>query len=98
MVQGDEILVTPDMIDSIITEYLKNESKVINLISRIKLSTDIEDPNVVKVVFSSNNYALYFSRSPIPSTYRGNDASIYQQTGVIGFSTEFLKKFSSRFL
>lgn len=94
MVQGDEILITPDMIDSVINDYKHSHSPVINLLSRIYTTSDHEDPNVVKVVSSPDQRALYFSRAPIPSTYRDKEAIIYQQTGAIGFAREFLKKFS----
>lgn len=94
MVQGDEILVTPDMLSQVIDDYKKFKNPVVNLLSRIYSSNDYQDPNVVKVVSKENQEALYFSRAPIPSTYRDKDALIYQQTGVIGFSKEFLEKFS----
>ncbi len=94
MVQGDEILVTPDMIDSVVSDYEKNCSPVVNLVSRIYTAQDHEDPNVVKVVSAPDQRALYFSRAPIPSTYRDKEALIYQQTGLIGFSKKFLKEFS----
>jgi 3-deoxy-manno-octulosonate cytidylyltransferase (CMP-KDO synthetase) len=94
MVQGDEILVTPTMLDAVITDYIENKTPVVNLLSRIYTSQDHEDPNVVKVVSAPDQRALYFSRAPIPSTYRDKDAIIYQQTGVIGFSRLFLHEFS----
>ena len=95
MVQGDEILVTPYMVDSVIDDYQKNRSPIVNLLSRIYTNQDHEDPNVVKVVSTPDQRALYFSRAPIPSTYRDKDALIYQQTGLIGFSCGFLKEFSN---
>lgn len=94
MVQGDEILVEPQMIDLVIEEYEKTRSPVINLLSKIYSPEDFVDPNVVKVVVSPENKALYFSRSPIPSNYRSNIVNSYQQTGVIAFSHEFLLNFS----
>jgi 3-deoxy-manno-octulosonate cytidylyltransferase (CMP-KDO synthetase) len=95
MVQGDEILVTPDMINSVVNDYEKNCFPVVNLLSRIYSAQDHEDPNVVKVVSAPDQRALYFSRAPIPSTYRDKEALIYQQTGLIGFSKGFLKDFSN---
>lgn len=95
MVQGDEILVTPQMIDIVIKDYENNNYPVINLLSRIYNTMDYEDPNVVKVVSSFDQQALYFSRAPIPSNYRDKEAVIYQQTGVIGFSRNFLQNFSN---
>jgi 3-deoxy-manno-octulosonate cytidylyltransferase (CMP-KDO synthetase) len=94
MVQGDEILVTPDMIDLVISDYESCKAPVINLLSRLYTITDHVDPNVVKVVCAPDQRALYFSRAPIPSTYREKEAPIYQQTGVIGFSRAFLETFS----
>jgi len=95
MVQGDEILVTPKMLDDVILDYQMNNFPVTNLLSRIYNESDHGDPNVVKVVSSPDQRALYFSRSPIPSTYRDKNAVSYQQTGVIGFSASFLNKFST---
>jgi 3-deoxy-manno-octulosonate cytidylyltransferase (CMP-KDO synthetase) len=94
MVQGDEILVDPDMISSVINEYEHEAAPVINLLSRIYTEQDHQDPNVVKVVASPKHQALYFSRAAIPSPYRDKDAACYQQTGVIGFSRKFLREFS----
>jgi 3-deoxy-manno-octulosonate cytidylyltransferase (CMP-KDO synthetase) len=94
MVQGDEILVTPDMIEMVIADYENTRNPVINLLSRLYTEADHVDPNVVKVVSSPDQRALYFSRSPIPSTYREKEAPIYQQTGVIGFERAFLDTFS----
>jgi 3-deoxy-manno-octulosonate cytidylyltransferase (CMP-KDO synthetase) len=94
MVQGDEILVTPDMLDTVIEDYKQNAATVTNLLSRLYSSKDHLDPNVVKVVSTPENRALYFSRAAIPSTFRDNNAVAYQQTGVIGFSRKFLREFS----
>ncbi len=94
MVQGDEILVTPAMLDSVIDEYERTRSPVVNLLSTIYAAQDHEDPNVVKVVSAPDQRALYFSRAPIPSRYRDSQAPSYQQTGVIGFSRKFLREFS----
>ncbi|MBS0185071.1 MAG: 3-deoxy-manno-octulosonate cytidylyltransferase [Proteobacteria bacterium] len=94
MVQGDEILVTPNMIDMVIRDYEQTHSPVINLLSKLYRESDHQDPNVVKVVSAPDQRALYFSRSPIPSTYRDKNVTSYQQTGVIGFSRKFLKEFS----
>jgi 3-deoxy-manno-octulosonate cytidylyltransferase (CMP-KDO synthetase) len=95
MVQGDEILVSPTMIESVIDDYNTNQAPVINLLSKIYTDHDHQDPNVVKVVATPNQQALYFSRAPIPSKYRDKDAPSYQQTGIIGFSRKFLKEFSN---
>jgi 3-deoxy-manno-octulosonate cytidylyltransferase (CMP-KDO synthetase) len=94
MVQGDEIMVTPEMIQKIVDVYLKNPIPVVNLVSRLTSQQDIDDINTVKVVADTEGKALYFSRSPIPSSKRGAHKLSYQQTGIIGFAYSFLNQFS----
>jgi len=94
MVQGDEVMVSPDMLDEMVEAYKKNPAPVINLMSRLYRDVDHDDPNTVKVVFSPNNKVLYFSRAPIPSRSRADNPPKYQQTGIIAFKNSFLKKFS----
>lgn len=95
MVQGDEILVTPEMLQLVIDDYKINQANATNLLSKIYLDADHIDPNVVKVVSSPNGNALYLSRAAIPSKYRDEQAVAYQQTGVIGFAKDFLHTFSN---
>ena len=67
VVQGDEPMVRPEMIDLAIEPILK-DSKImcVNLVSSL---TDDQwlDPNEIKVVTDLEMNALYMSRSPIPS-------------------------------
>lgn len=95
MVQGDEILVTPDMIATIVAAYTDSKSPVVNLVSPIRSTSDHDDINVVKIVAAPDGRALYLSRAPIPSRSRTKDMPpVWQQTGVIGFSAAFLRRFS----
>jgi 3-deoxy-manno-octulosonate cytidylyltransferase (CMP-KDO synthetase) len=93
MVQGDEVLVSPQMCDDIIAAYNEGGSQVVNLASKIFTQEDHEDPNSVKVVSAPNGDALFFSRAAIPSPSRNPVIPMYQQTGVIGFAKSFLPKF-----
>ncbi len=93
MVQGDEILVTPDMLDRLVEAHVDTGAPVTNLVSRIHRHADHDDPNVVKAVAAPNGTALYFSRAPVPSRARAADVAAYQQTGVIGFTKAFLGRF-----
>jgi 3-deoxy-manno-octulosonate cytidylyltransferase (CMP-KDO synthetase) len=93
MVQGDEILVTPEMVTRVVSRYRDRPAPVVNLASRIAATDDHDDPNRVKVVCAPDGRALCFSRAPIPSRFRSDDVPMYQQTGVIGFSAGFLKTF-----
>jgi 3-deoxy-manno-octulosonate cytidylyltransferase (CMP-KDO synthetase) len=50
----------------------------------------IDDPNVVKVIITHKNTALYFTRSPILLN------KIYKHMGIYGFKEAALKKFVSQ--
>ncbi|MCL1603501.1 3-deoxy-manno-octulosonate cytidylyltransferase [Succinatimonas hippei] len=65
-VQGDEPLIEPEHINSV-AELLQNTcADMATLCARITDIKDVFDPNCVKVVMDQNNFALYFSRAPIP--------------------------------
>ena len=68
VVQGDEPLVHPDMIDKAL-EPMKNnqEFECVNLAKKIESIDVFKDPNTVKVVVDRDWYALLFSREPIPN-------------------------------
>ena len=95
MVQGDEVLVSPQMITDVIDAQTRTGAPVVNLGSRLLRAEDHDDPNTVKVVTAPDGRALCFSRAPIPSRSRGDNVPMYQQTGVMAFTFGFLKRFSS---
>jgi 3-deoxy-manno-octulosonate cytidylyltransferase (CMP-KDO synthetase) len=95
MVQGDEVMVTPEMNAAVITGYGKGGAQVVNLASKLTRPEDHDDPNCVKVVAAPDGRAIYFSRAPIPSRARTPGVAMHQQTGVIGFSKDFLKRFGT---
>ena len=97
MVQGDEPLVTPEMITEAITPFFSNKKiKVVNLVSEIENYDDFLDPNEIKVVLDKNNYALYFSRAPIPFNKFGDkNFKKLKQVCVIPFKRNFLLEFNS---
>jgi len=93
MIQGDEVLVGPDMIDQIVEAFNASDTPVVNLASPIADDADHDDVNVVKVATALDGRALFYSRTPIPSRARKTHDALFQQTGVIGFSKSFLKTF-----
>ena len=95
MVQGDEVLVSPKMIADVVDAQAKTGAPVVNLGSCLRRAEDHDDPNTVKVVAAPDGRALCFSRAPIPSRSRSKDVPMYQQTGVMAFTFDFLKRFSS---
>ncbi|MGL4403552.1 MAG: 3-deoxy-manno-octulosonate cytidylyltransferase, partial [Fusobacteriaceae bacterium] len=66
-IQGDEPLIEPDMINSLIDAFREEQELVMGTLKhRITKMEEIENPNVVKVVTDRKDYAIYFSRSIIP--------------------------------
>jgi 3-deoxy-manno-octulosonate cytidylyltransferase (CMP-KDO synthetase) len=95
MVQGDEPMVTPDMIDASLKPFKNKEINVVNLMAYMDTVDEFEDPNEVKVVVNKNNDAIYFSREPIPSRRKGFDnVPMLKQVCIIPFRREYLLKFN----
>ena len=96
MVQGDEPMVTPEMIEQAVTPMLEDPAiKVVNLMARMKTVGEFEDPNEVKVVVDLNGRALYFSREPIPSRRKGvQDVPMLKQVCIIPFRRDYLLEFN----
>jgi len=97
MVQGDEPMVTPQMIEAAVHPMLGDPSiQVVNLMARMANVEEFEDPNEVKVVVDLQDRALYFSREPIPSRRKGfKDVPMLKQVCIIPFRRDYLLKFNS---
>ncbi len=65
-VQGDEPLIQPQQIDSVLQLFALENTYIATAIKKINKVDDIQNPNRIKVVVNGKNEALYFSRSPIP--------------------------------
>jgi 3-deoxy-manno-octulosonate cytidylyltransferase (CMP-KDO synthetase) len=92
MIQGDEPMLNPQMIDDLAAPILQDPGlQVTNLIEMIHSQEDFENANVVKVVIDQEGFALYFSREPIPSRkkYTG-EIPMWKQLGIILFSRKAL--------
>jgi len=97
MVQGDEPMVTPEMVEEAVRPLLKDPTlQVVNLMAPMKTVAEFEDPNEVKVVVGLDGRALYFSREPIPSRRKGiADVPMLKQVCVIPFRRDYLLKFNA---
>ncbi len=93
-IQGDEPLIHPTMIDSVAQALLDNNSiSMATVMKMIEEPEVINDPNVVKVVIDKNNFALYFSRSPIPFHAPNSElkfAAYFKHIGLYGYTKDFL--------
>jgi len=106
-VQGDEPLIEPAMIDAVILCFKNNPSVYMGTLKReIKTTTEVLNPNVVKVVTDNEGYALYFSRSPLPflralwNTIQEIEHAplsfpIFKHIGLYGYRKDFLLHFAS---
>ena len=96
MVQGDEPLTFPQMIDEAVSPMLADDTMIItNLVADLHTVEEFEDPNEVKVVMDKQNNAIYFSREPIPSRKKGIlEVPMKKQVCVIPFTRDFLLEYN----
>ncbi len=97
IIQGDEPLVYPDMIDQAVKAIVEDDSIVcVNLMAEMENDADFNDPNEVKVVVDNENNALYFSREPIPSNKKYESAyARYKQVCIMPFRKDFLVRYNN---
>jgi 3-deoxy-manno-octulosonate cytidylyltransferase (CMP-KDO synthetase) len=96
MIQGDEPMLFPEMIDLAIKPMIDDKNIYIaNLMGKIKTREEQDDPNTVKVVYDLQSFALYYSREPIPSWKKGaKSVPMMKQIPIIPFQRDFLLKFN----
>ncbi len=96
MIQGDEPMLYPEMIDQALKAMSADKNiQVVNLMAKLKSKKEQCDPHEIKVVVDLNNFALYFSREPIPTSRKGiADFPMYKQVCIIPFRRDFLLKFN----
>jgi 3-deoxy-manno-octulosonate cytidylyltransferase (CMP-KDO synthetase) len=95
--QGDEPLMDPRLIDSVVQLLLDNQDvPMASAQTPIETIEDLKNPNIVKVVSDRNGYALYFSRSPLPycfSEVEDDRTSFgFKHIGLYIYRKDFLKK------
>ena len=98
LVQGDEPMTVPEMIDRAVAPMLKDpEIQCVNLSKRIDSLKSWQDPNTIKVVTDLNGDALYFSRQPIPTDrILGRERiPIFKQVCIIPFRRDMLLTYAS---
>jgi 3-deoxy-manno-octulosonate cytidylyltransferase (CMP-KDO synthetase) len=96
VVQGDEPLFLPEIIEELVYPMLEDESiYCANLLSLIKKRDDLKDIDIVKATINRNFEIMYFSRSPVPYFRVDNNATCYRQTGISAFTKDFLSKFTN---
>lgn len=96
-VQGDEPFTDKESLEKLIAVFKDDLNKQIDLASlmvHIEDEEDIKSPNTVKVVVDNSNFALYFSRSPIPfARDKSVGVKYYKHKGVYAFRKQALLDF-----
>jgi len=96
-VQGDEPFTEKESLEKVINVFYEDPNKEIDLASlmvQIHDWDEIKNPNTVKVIVDQRNFALYFSRSPIP--YPRDEkagAKYYKHKGIYAFRKQALLDF-----
>ncbi|MBI9071574.1 MAG: 3-deoxy-manno-octulosonate cytidylyltransferase [Melioribacteraceae bacterium] len=102
-IQGDEPFIKSIMIDESIEPLLFDHSiHVSTLAKKVKSIDELNSPDIPKVVFDYNNFALYFSRSTIPFVRDAKDAreiilkhDIYKHIGLYTYRRNALFEFTN---
>jgi 3-deoxy-manno-octulosonate cytidylyltransferase (CMP-KDO synthetase) len=96
-VQGDEPLLEPAMIDEAVSAFDGNPSLAMSTLRRrIEDPAELQNPNVTKVVVDRDDYALYFSRAPIPHVRPGaKPADTWRHVGLYVYRRDCLLRLAS---
>ncbi len=96
-VQGDEPFTDRESLASVLDVFRDDVAMEIDLASlmvRIDDGEEIANPNTVKVIVDNRNFALYFSRSPIPYPRAEEVEKVYyKHKGIYAFRKRALMDF-----
>ncbi len=97
-VQGDEPFTERSSLEKVLRVFDHDDAKQIDLASLMVEITDwdeINNPNTVKVITDQDNFAMYFSRSPIPYPRDKNaGARYFKHKGIYAFRKQALLDFT----
>ncbi len=102
-IQGDEPMIDPKLIDQTIQLLIDDATAVVGTaVKKTTTHQDVFNPNIVKVVLDNNNYALYFSRSPIPYVRDAKKdhewfggTQFYKHFGIYVYRADFLQHYTT---
>ncbi len=96
-VQGDEPLIPSSVIAELAEIMKKNPALEMATVAVPCLRKEVEsNPNIVKLVMTKDNYAMYFSRSMIPYLREGgSETTVYRHWGIYAYRKTTLAKFVS---
>jgi 3-deoxy-manno-octulosonate cytidylyltransferase (CMP-KDO synthetase) len=97
-IQGDEPLIRPEQLQTLIDCFKDPATNIATLISRVNENEELQNPNVVKVVVDRSFRALYFSRASIPFVRKSGDTEgpanlkFYKHMGLYAFRRDVLAR------
>ena len=104
-IQGDEPLIHPMVIDDLVRAMQEDRKTVMaTVVQKSRSIEEFQSPDVVKAVINEKNFAVYFSRSPIPTLLKledGGKGFFYKHIGLYAYTKDFLftfKKLPSSYL
>jgi 3-deoxy-manno-octulosonate cytidylyltransferase (CMP-KDO synthetase) len=95
-IQGDQPVFKPTVISNLVKPLIDDRTIPMSTLKyRINNPLDINNSNIVKVVTDNNDFALYFSRWPIPF-YRENppEQDHFKHLGLYAYRKKFILAFS----
>lgn len=98
MVQGDEPLILPEMIEAALKPFAQDTRiSIVCLMAKCASPAEAADPNLVKVVTDAEGFALYFSREVIPSKAKWDkERPLFKQVPIIPFTRKALLRFTEQ--
>lgn len=98
-IQGDEPLINPLVIDELVRTMKQDTTISMATVVKKSYSEDeFRSPDIVKAILDKNNFAMYFSRAPIPALLKPGpkDAYFYKHLGIYAYNKEFLFSFKKQ--
>lgn len=94
-VQGDEPFQDQKSLKNLVGVFMDGEVEVASMMSRFDDLAQVPNPNAVKVVVDRRNFAMYFSRSPIPFFRNtGIEVPVFRHIGVYAYRKSALMAFT----
>jgi 3-deoxy-manno-octulosonate cytidylyltransferase (CMP-KDO synthetase) len=91
-VQGDEPMIRPEQIGSLV-ELMKNPSVIVGTLKTPAAPADVSNPNAVKVITDLDGRALYFSRATIPFDRDSSQPKYFKHLGIYAYRKPALQSF-----
>lgn len=96
-IQADEPLIHFSIIDSLAQTMIDNSQiEMATVKTKIKNKDEVSDPSIVKVICDKDDFAIYFSRSPVPCLRdAGMEYPYDKHLGIYAYRKDFLYTFKN---